>query len=115
MKLPAITNAILSRVQAAGFTDDYDQVATVGADKWTGSERIYFQQETERVPRAGESDVIVGRSLVVSADVPVTFQIGDVATVTPDDDAEVALTVRRVARTVAPGLAGVVRLAVEDG
>jgi hypothetical protein len=115
MKLPAITNATLSAVAGAGFSDDYDQSATAGASKWTGSESVYFQRETERVDAGGRSDVIVGRSVVVSDELAVTWEIGDVLTVTPLGEAQQSLKVRRVAPTRAPGLAGVVRLAVDDG
>jgi hypothetical protein len=115
MKLPAITNATLSAVAGAGFSDDYDQSATAGASKWTGSEPVYFQRETERVDAGGRSDVIVGRSVVVSDELAVTWEIGDVLTVTPLGESVQSLKVRRVAPTRAPGLAGVVRLAVDDG
>jgi hypothetical protein len=115
MKLPAITNATLSAVAGAGFSDDYDQSATAGASKWTGSESVYFQRQTERVDAGGRSDVIVGRSVVVSDDLAVAWEIGDVLTVTPLGEAQQTLKVRRVAPTRAPGLAGVVRLAVDDG
>jgi hypothetical protein len=115
MKLPAITNATLSAVAGAGFSDDYDQSATAGASKFAGEEPVYFGRTTERVEAAGRSDVIVGRSVVVSDELAVTWEIGDVLTVTPLGESVQSLKVRRVAPTRAPGLAGVVRLAVDDG
>jgi hypothetical protein len=115
VRLPAITNATLFAVAGAGFSDDYELEETAGASKWSGEEPVYFQRETERIEAVGRSDVIVGRSVVVSDEVAVTWEIGDVLTVTPLGEAQVALKVRRVAPTRAPGLAGVVRLAVDDG
>lgn len=112
MKLPSITNSTLLSVHAAGFSDDYGQAATQGAEKWSGEEDVYFREQAERIQTGGASDVIVGRSVVVSDDLDIEFSIGDRLTL--QDVADV-LTVRRIARTVAPGLAGVVRLVVEDG
>lgn len=113
--LPSITNATLTAVAGAGLSDDYDLGATGGSSKWSGEESVYFQRETERVERGGASDVIVGRSVVVSDELAVTWEIGDVLTVAPVGEGVQTLTVRRVAPTRAPGMAGVVRLAVEDG
>jgi hypothetical protein len=115
VRLPAITNATLTAVAGAGFSDDYDQSATAGASKFSGEEPVYFQRETERVEAGGRSDVIVGRSVVVSDSLSISWEIGDVLTVTPLGEAQQSLKVRRVAPTRAPGLAGVVRLAVDDG
>lgn len=114
MKLPAITNATLTRVQGPGFSDDYDDAATTGADKWTGTEEVFYRTSAERIDAGGSSDVIVGRSLVVSDELDVDFAIGDTLSWTYRDVPQTA-KVRRVAPTTAPGLAGVVRLVIEDG
>jgi hypothetical protein len=114
MKLPAITNATLTAVTGAGFSDDYDDAATAGASKWSGSEDVFYRTSAERIDAGGSSDVIVGRSLVVSDALAVDFEIGDVLSWTYRDEAQSA-TVRRVAPTTAPDLAGVVRLVIEDG
>ena len=114
MRLPAITNATLTAVAGAGFSDDYDDAATAGASKWTGSEDVLYSTSMTEQNAAGTSDVIEARSLVVSDDLDVDFEIGDVLTWTYRGDTQ-SDSVQRIAPTTAPGLAGVVRLVIEDG
>lgn len=121
VKLPSLTNATLTKVETAGFTSDYDQVATVGATKWSGTEEVYFSEVTDHVNAgavwAGDAveraDVVVRRSVVVDSALPVTFAIGDIVTVTRDAVTEVG-TVDRVTVTKATGLAGVTRLVLKN-
>lgn len=123
MSLPAITNATLTRVQTAGFTPDYDEAGTEGADKWTGSTRVYWSEETEEVA-SGEVedrrtrdtlDVYVHRYLVVPDTMTVTWTLNDVITVSRDGFATPAKgRVRNIAKTSAPGVPGVVRLVLGD-
>jgi hypothetical protein len=113
MHLPAIENATLTAVNAAGFAADADQAATTGTQKWAGSEGAFFSQITERITAGTTSDVIVRRSLIVDAALTAAFAIGDTLTFTYEDSPQTAI-VRRVARTTAPGLPGVVRLTLED-
>lgn len=114
MTLPAIENATLTRVQAAGLTADYDQPAQPGTEKWAGSQGAFFSEITERIQTGGATDVVVRRSLVLDAALEVAFAIGDLLTIDYDGDQRTAV-VRRVGRTIAPGLDGVTRLVLEDG
>jgi hypothetical protein len=113
VRLPAIENATLTAVNAAGFTADADLPATTGTQKFTGTQAAFFSQTTERVTVGSGSDVIVRRSLIVDADVNIAFAVGDRVAFTYLDAPSTAV-VRRVARTTAPGLPGVTRLTLED-
>lgn len=114
MKLPAIRNATLTRVQGQGFTADAELPATAGGEKWAGEEEAFFSEITERVEPGGSTDVVVRRSLVVDAALAVDFAIGDTLTIDYQGNLRTA-AVRRVGRTTAPRLAGVTRLVLEDG
>lgn len=124
MKLPSITNATLTKVETAGFTSDYNEVATIGATKWTGTEEVFWSEITEHVNtgdggRRGRdqqqrvADILVRRFLVVDAALAVTFAIGDIVSVTFNSIAETGV-VDRVTITKATGLAGVVRLELRN-
>ena len=108
-----LTNATLTAVAGPGFTEDYDDPATAGSSKWSGSEDVTFSEITERVQIGGESNTIVRRSLIVDSELAVSWAIGDVLTVTYDGAAR-TVTVRRVGKTLATGLDGVVRLVLDD-
>lgn len=123
MKLPSITNATLTKVETAGFTDDYNLVATAGAIKWTGTESVYWSEVTEHVNtgdggRRGRdqqqrvADIVVSRSVVVDSSLAVTFAIGDILTLTVDAVVQTGV-VDRVVITKATGLSGVTRLVLK--
>lgn len=107
-------NATLSEVREPDLLPDYDQPAQPGAQKWSGSERVYWSERLERVQAANTTDVIEARSLVVSDTLVVPWSIGDRVTVTRDGSVAESGTVRKITVTSAPGLPGVVRLALED-
>ena len=111
--LPALTNAMLTAVSGPGFTEDYDDPGTSGSGKWTGTEEVLFSEQAERVQIGGSSNIIVARYVVVDAELDVPWEIGDVLTLTYDGDAK-TVTVRRISKTLATGLDGVVRLVLDD-
>lgn len=113
MQLPAIRNAVLTKVEAKAFTADYDRAATAGSTKWTGSEEIFWSETTEEVTTGDRVNVIIKRSLVIDAAVVIPFAVDDIVTATRDS-ATVTGTVQRIVTTKADGLAGVVRVVLEN-
>lgn len=60
-------NAIVTKVTAAGQAEDYDEPASAGSDRWTGTERAYYQEKTERVQSATETDILLRRLLYLDS------------------------------------------------
>lgn len=109
-----VRNATLTAVSAGGFAADYDQPAGTGTIKWTGSERVYWSEVTEREEVTGRTtDLDLRRYLIVDEGLPVSWLTGDSVTVTYRDAVRSG-TVRDVQVTTADGLSGVVRLTLED-
>jgi hypothetical protein len=109
---PPIVNATLTRVQAAGGAEDYSTTATSGGDKWTGSEAVLVSDNT--VSQDGnDSTLVVERTIAVDDALAVTWARGDIVTYTYRSNVETG-TVRDVKTTTAPGLPGVVRLALRN-
>jgi hypothetical protein len=112
--LPPIRNATLTAVAGAGSSDDYDATGDVGLTKWAGAERVFWSEDAGRDANGTEVNVIVGRSMVVEAGLPVAWKIGDVVTVHRDGYQTQTATVRHVATTTNPLFPGVTRLIMEN-
>jgi hypothetical protein len=76
-------NATLTRVAGGGYAEDYDRAAGADSEKWAGSAEAYYQERRERVAAAGETTLILRRSLIVANDVA-SFSEGDVVSFTFD-------------------------------
>lgn len=115
MQLP-MANATLTTVTAAGETPDYDHGGGPGAEKWTGSEGVYFHERTERIVEGASSSVVVTRSVVVADDIVIDWTQGDTLTLTHAYSGDtVSVVIRAVQRSSFPGAPGIVRLTLEDG
>jgi hypothetical protein len=96
MTLLPLFNATLTLVQAPGSSPDYDQPAAPGATKFSGAERVFWDELSERVTQGTESDVLVRRSMYVDpADVAVAWTQGDLVTASRDGFGTSTATVRR--------------------
>lgn len=109
MKLPPITNATLTRVQAGGGAEDYEASSTGGTDKWTGAETVFVNDAQISDDTGRDSSIVTQRSIVVDETLPVTWERGDTVTYTYRGATKTG-TVEDVKTTAAPGLLGVVRL-----
>lgn len=103
------TNATLVRVRAAGASEDYDQSAGTGAEKWTGRAGVYLRQRDERVTTGQSSSVVIARALIVP-DLPVTWEEGDELEL---DDGQ-TVTVRGIEPFRHPTAVSEIRLLLED-
>lgn len=70
------TNATLTKVESAADSDEWESSAA-GDEKWSGEERCYLQEESERLASGGASDLLVHRSLIVDPDLDVEWSVGD--------------------------------------
>jgi hypothetical protein len=109
-------NANLTLVTAVGSSPDYDRDGVPGATKFTGSERVFWSEQEERITSAAGSDVVLRRSLLVDPELPVTWAHGDTVTVLRDG-ASVLQTaiVRRLMTSGTDETDRVTRLVMEDG
>lgn len=106
-------NATLTDVAAGGQAEDYERGPSAGPSKWSGAEGVYFTEVAERA--VGEaSTLVIRRSVLAPADLPVEFSDGDTITLSTEAGA-LSEPVRRIQRTSYPGAPGVVRLHLEDG
>lgn len=108
-------NANLTLVKAVGSSPDYDRDAVAGATKFTGSERVFWSEQEERITTGGGSDIVIRRSMLVNPALAVTWVQGDVVTVLRDGSAapETA-TVRRLVTSGTDETDRVTRLVMED-
>lgn len=108
------TNATLTAVTGAGGSEDYDTAATTGAVKWEGRATAYFSERRARVEDGDSTSIVVTRSLVVAASLPVEWAQGDTLTFTYRGTATSG-QVRAIERHEVPGVAlATVRLTLED-
>lgn len=107
------TNATLTTVRSAGTTEDYDRAAGDGPERWSGAARVYLRQREERVTQGEGSSVVIARTLIVPATLPVTFTEGDQLVVLTAG-VERTLTVRGVEAFPHPTPVGETRLVLED-
>jgi hypothetical protein len=112
-------NAELLLVNAVGGYADYDTPASHGAAKWAGNGSgagVYFREKKERRTEGGNSNVVVGRTLVVPAELGVEWENGDTLTLELRDGSQLTPpAVKLVERPESPpGLPGTVRLTLED-
>jgi hypothetical protein len=114
VKLPAITNATLTKVEAKSLTADYDRDVVAGTVKWTGAEAVFWSETEEEVTTDSVVNVIIKRSLVIDASVSIPWDVDDIVTAT-HDGATVHGTVQRFVNTKADGFAGVTRVVLENG
>jgi hypothetical protein len=112
MELP-MANATLTKVEGGGFAEDYDRAKGGDDPKWTGSEGVYFNEASERVSSGESTEIVIGRSVVVSSDLAVDWKQGDTLTLTRGEE-EIVADVRRIKKTEYPGAPGVVRLHLDD-
>jgi hypothetical protein len=108
-------NATLTKVQAGGFSEDYDRPA--GADpttKFSGSEGVYLRERTESTDTPAGQDVVMTRSVVARSELAVEWAQGDTLTLTYRS-ATVTEKVKIVERhQLGDSLPGTVRLILED-
>jgi len=95
MSILTLYNATLTLVRGPGSAPDYDQPATPGTTKFSGTRRVFWDEASERVTQGAESNIIVRRSMFVDPDVEVSWAQGDTVTVTRDDFGVQTATVRR--------------------
>lgn len=112
-------NAELLLVNAVGGYADYDVPASHGSAKWAGhgsGAGVYYREKRERRTEGGNSNVVVGRTLVVPADIGIEFVNGDTVTLELRDGSQLTPpAVKLVERPEPPpGLPGTVRLTLED-
>lgn len=107
------TNATLTAVHAAGASEDFDQAAGAGAEKWTGRVGVYLRQRDERVPTGQTSSVVISRALIVPASLRVDWTEGDALTLETTAGDQTA-TVRGVEPFPHPTAVGETRLVLED-
>lgn len=110
MQLP-LANATLVAVRAAGVSEDFDTPAGEGAEKWSdpAGVGVFLTEKSELVAMSDRADIVVTRSVLAPADVPVDFQTGDVLVLERGVDT-ITESVQAVQRTEYPGVPGVVRL-----
>lgn len=112
-------NAELLLVNAVGGYADYDVPASHGAAKWAGNGSgagVYFRERRERRTVGGNSNVVIGRTLIVPVDIGVEWENGDTVTLELRDGSQLTPpAVKLVERLeTPPGLTGTVRLTLED-
>lgn len=77
------TNARLRRVTEAGGTDAYDGPGAGGPEKWHGNVGAFYEERRDRRTTStsgGASDVIVWRTLIISSDLRIELENGDLVT-----------------------------------
>lgn len=104
------TNATLVAVHAAGASEDFDQAAGAGAEKWTGRVGVYLRQREERVTTGHASSVVVSRALIVPGELRVVWEEGDRLDLADGRSA----IVRGVEPFTHPTVASETRLVLED-
>lgn len=112
-------NSELLLVNAVGGYADYDTPASHGAAKWAGNGSgagVYYREKRERRTVSGNSNVVVGRTLVVPVDIGIEWAEGDTVTLELRDGSQLTPpAVKLVEHPEVPaGLAGTVRLTLED-
>lgn len=112
-------NAELLLVNPQGGYADYDDPASLGAAKWSGhgsGAGVYYRQKRERRTEGGNTNIVIGRTVAVPADLGIDFEIGDTLTIELRDGTQLTPpAVKLVERLDAPpGLPGTVRLTLED-
>lgn len=75
-------NAALTKITAIGTSDDYDDAATSGADRWTGSVGIYVDDTRGQVISPQRIDEIDQTRLEIPWTVGRLVQRGDTLTYT---------------------------------
>lgn len=112
-------NAELLLVNAVGGYADYDTPASHGSAKWAGhgsGAGVYYREKRERRSVGGNSNLVVGRTVVVPSDLGIEFETGDTLTLELHSGGQLTPpAVKLVERPdPPPGLPGTVRLTLED-
>jgi hypothetical protein len=112
-------NAELLLVNAVGGYADYDVPASHGSAKWAGNGSgagVYLRERRERRTEGGNSNVVIGRTLVVPTDVGIEWAEGDTVTLELRDGGQLTPPAVRLVERLEPppGLPGTVRLTLED-
>lgn len=111
-----LENATLTLVTAVGHPGDYDRDPTVGATKFTGSERVFWKESATRIPFGGiASDVIIERAMLVDPSIGVTWAQGDTVTVARDDEGAQTAKVKKFTTSGTEETGHVTRVIFEDG
>lgn len=114
----AQVNAELLLVNGVGGYADYDTPASHGAAKWAGTgdgAGVYYREKRERRTEGGNSNVIVGRTLIVPAELGIEWENGDTVTLEVRGGQLTPPAVRLVERPEPPaGMPSTVRLTLED-
>lgn len=116
MRSTEAVNARLTRVQAAGVGDTYETggAPAAGAEKWAGDVGAWYEERRQRQLDGPAANVYVWRDLIVSADLGIPFEEGDVLTFARAGQAAQTGTVQAVeADAPPPGHGGDVRLTLE--
>jgi hypothetical protein len=112
-------NAELLLVNAQGGYADYDVPASHGEAKWAGNGSgagVYYREKRERRTEGGNSNVVIGRTLVVPTELGIDWVNGDTVTLQLRNGSQLTPpAVKLVERSEPPpGLPGTVRLTLED-
>jgi hypothetical protein len=75
-------NATLTKITAVGSSDDYDDPAVAGADRWTGSEGIYVDDTRGQILAPGRIDEIEQTRVEIPYAIGKLVQRGDTLTFT---------------------------------
>jgi hypothetical protein len=109
MAIP-FSNAALTKITSVGSGDDYDQPASTGTDRWTGSVGIYVAEEIVEVLGNERVDEVKQTRLEIPYAVGQLIVRGDTLTYTYE-----GAQVPRVAGTISRAqLIGRVRVLLED-
>lgn len=104
------TNATLTKITAVGTSDDYDEPAVAGTDRWTGSVGVTVRGPRLEVLTDGRIDEVIKTSVEIPYDVGVQVVRGDKLTYSYE-----SATHARVAGTIVHAEpAGRVRVLLED-
>jgi hypothetical protein len=89
MTLLPLFNATLTSVVGVGGSPDYDRDPIPGVTKFSGSERVFWKEESLRETFGGAggvvSDIVLTRSMLVDPSVDVDWAQGDTVTTALDD------------------------------
>lgn len=107
------TNCELIAVHGAGGSEDFDRAPGAGAAKWTGRSGAYLRQREERVTTGTASSIVITRSLIVEAGLPVDWSEGDVLTITGPAGTQTPI-VRGIEPFTHPTAPGETRLVLEN-
>jgi hypothetical protein len=103
-------NATLTAITPPGASADYDQPATAGTARWTGTAAIYIAEELLQIETPGRLDEIVRARVEIPYNVGRLVQRGDTLAFTYENSAQTGVA----ANIIHASLVGRVRVLLED-